>query len=392
MNMKGEAAVTAAKVTTMGFPVTVEHMDDLARQIGEHSLFGRTGGAATLAVGMAQIFSRVVNGRWLDLWYHFAIMFEALFILTTIDAGTRVGRYLLQDVLGHIWSPLRDTRNISANLLASVLMVGAWGYFLIQGVRDPLGGVNSLWPLFGIANQMLAAIALCLATTILLKTGIGRAGHVRLKGAVLALVAVVPLVWLLAVTVSAGYQKIWHSDIRIGFLAQAHSLLEKRPALEQAVETAKQGGVVAAVESAEKVLRTNGVLYFNNMLDAVVAGVFLVLLAGILALSVYEWAKLLRGSSPPALHETPPVWLPEYAVSESGGARLQAAVPLAIALARELSGEAHIEREAQLAVQACGESHVSAACSAHNIQGGKDVSQAYLDTLDRRYKGVTRCC
>jgi carbon starvation protein len=392
MNMKGEAAITAAKVTTMGFPVTVEYMDGLARQIGEHSLFGRTGGAATLAVGMAHIFSRVVNGRWLDLWYHFAIMFEALFILTTIDAGTRVGRYLLQDLLGHIWSPLKDTRNISANLLASVLMVGAWGYFLIQGVRDPLGGVNSLWPLFGIANQMLAAIALCLATTILLKTGIGRAGRMRLKGATLALVAVVPLVWLLAVTVTAGYQKIWHPDVRIGFLAQAHSLQEKRPALVQAVEAAKQGGVAAAVESAEKALRTNSVLYFNNMLDALVAGVFLALLAGILALSVFEWVKLLRGSSPPILRETPPVWLPDYAVSESSGVRLQAAVPLAIALARELSGEAHIEREAQITVQACGESHVSGACSAHNSHGEKGVSQAYLETLERRYKGVTRCC
>src|SRR5205823_2480404 len=169
MNVKGEAAATVAKVSSLGFPVTVEQMNQMAEQIGEKSLFGRTGGAATLAVGMAHIFSRAVKGRWLDLWYHFAIMFEALFILTTIDAGTRVGRYLLQDALGHFWKPLGDTKKLSANLVASVLMVAGWGYFLIQGVRDPLGGINSLWPLFGIANQMLAAIALCLVTTVILK-------------------------------------------------------------------------------------------------------------------------------------------------------------------------------------------------------------------------------
>ena len=144
-------------------------MDRLAAEVNEKTLFSRTGGAATLAAGMASIFSKVTRGRWVDLWYHFAIMFEALFILTTIDAGTRVGRYLLQDVLGNLWKPLGETKNTGANVLASVLLVSGWGYFLIQGVRDPLGGVNSLWPLFGIANQMLAAIGLCLGTTIILK-------------------------------------------------------------------------------------------------------------------------------------------------------------------------------------------------------------------------------
>src|SRR3954469_26012099 len=193
MNVKGEPAATVAKVNSLGFPVGVDQMDTLASTIGEKSLFGRTGGAATLAVGMAQIFSRVVGNKWLDLWYHFAIMFEALFILTTLDAGTRVGRYLLQDVLGNIYKPLGDTRNQNANILASVLVVSGWGYFLIQGVRDPLGGINSLWPLFGIANQLLASIALCLATTIILKMQL--ADKVRVGKPALALVTFIPLIW-----------------------------------------------------------------------------------------------------------------------------------------------------------------------------------------------------
>src|SRR5438477_158823 len=215
MNVKGDPAATVAKVSSLGFPVTVDQMNQMATQIGEKTLFGRTGGAATLAVGMAQIFSRAVSGRWLDLWYHFAIMFEALFILTTLDAGTRVGRYLLQDVLGNIWKPLGETRRIGANVVASVLMVSGWGYFLIQGVRDPLGGINSLWPLFGIANQLLAAIALCLATTILLKMSLRSAQssvgarHTKVGNPALALVTLVPLLWLLSVTMTEGVQKIF---------------------------------------------------------------------------------------------------------------------------------------------------------------------------------------
>ncbi len=164
-----KVVATAAKVTSEGFPVTADQMTRLAAEVGEPSLVGKTGGAVTLAVGMAHIFSRVTQGRWLDLWYHFAIMFEALFILTTIDAGTRVGRYLLQDALGHVWKPLRQTGHFGANLLASCGMVLGWGFFLIMGVRDPEGGVKALWPIFGISNQMLAGIALCLATTVILK-------------------------------------------------------------------------------------------------------------------------------------------------------------------------------------------------------------------------------
>jgi carbon starvation protein len=233
------AADTVAKVNATGFTVTQEQMTKLAADVKEHTLFGRTGGAATLAVGMAVIFSEVTRGRFLDLWYHFAIMFEALFILTTLDAGTRVGRYLLQDFLGNVWKPLADTKNMGANVLASSLVVVGWGYFLIQGVRDPLGGINSLWPLFGIANQLLAAIALCLATTVILKMQLAkREGSVAATSRThpaFALVTFVPLIWLLTVTITAGIQKIASEDPRIGFLSAARILEAKTPALEGAV-------------------------------------------------------------------------------------------------------------------------------------------------------------
>src|SRR5216117_1420632 len=219
LNVKGQPAETVAKVNATGFPVKMETMDSLARDVGEKTLFNRSGGAATLAVGMAQIFSKAVHGRWLDLWYHFAIMFEALFILTTLDAGTRVGRYLLQDVLGNLWKPLGDVKDLRANVLASGLIVAGCGYFLIQGVRDPLGGINSLWPLFGIANQLLASIALCLGTTVILKMHLAPGDPSNVAGAqlrasrpALALLTLIPLVWLLSVTVTAGLEKIFHSD------------------------------------------------------------------------------------------------------------------------------------------------------------------------------------
>lgn len=387
MNMKGEGAVTAERVTGLGFPVTLEHMNELADQVGENTLFGRTGGAATLAVGMAQIFSQVVSGRWLDLWYHFAIMFEALFILTTIDAGTRVGRYVLQDILGQMWKRLGDTRRLEANLLASVLMVGCWGYFLIQGVRDPLGGVNSLWPLFGIANQMLAAIALCLAVTILLKMGLSRAAQGRGTPA-LAWVAIVPLAWLLAVTFTAGFQKITHADPRIGFLAQANVLRSQRPALEAALEAAEKSGFPERSAAAAKALRANRMLVFNNELDAVVAGVFLLLLTAIVLLSARAWFLLLRGVIPPVLYETPPVWLPDYAVTEPSAGKLSAVLPLVVALAREVSGEAHIEREARSASHC----HHPADIAESPDRAERSHGETYAAALKHRYNGISRCC
>ena len=376
MNVKGDPAATVAKINALNFPVTVEQMNSLAHDLGERTLFGRTGGAATLAVGMAHIFSKAVNGRWLDLWYHFAVMFEALFILTTLDAGTRVGRYLLQGVLGKLCKPLGEPKNHLAVPVAAALMVGAWGYFLIQGVRDPLGGINSLWPLFGIANQMLAAIALCLGTTIILKKQLlpgDKTGRPAL-----ALVTLIPLIWLLAVTFTAGVEKIWSADPRIGFLAQARDLHEKSPGLARAVADAKSAANPAAVAVAEKVVRANRTLEFNNLLDAAVAGTFLALVAVIVLLSLREWFLLLSRRKPVVLYETEPVWLPDYALKESGPNLRSAAGAAAIALglAKELSGETHFERAKQ---NVC-------ACEPPNDQ------KVFVQVTEAKFNGVRRCC
>jgi carbon starvation protein len=386
ISSKGEAAETVAKVTALGFPVTLEQMGELADQIGEKSLFGRTGGAATLAVGMAHIFAKAFTGRWVDLWYHFAIMFEALFILTTIDAGTRVGRYLLQDLLGHVWRPLGRTGSVQANVLASFLMVGAWGFFLIQGVRDPLGGINSLWPLFGIANQMLAAIALCLATTILLKMALGRRIAAQSgPGLGVTLIVLIPLVWLLSVTLTAGIQKIWHSDPRIGFLAQAKGLAGQRPALDELLSNAKVAQSASAIAAAESALRNNRALRFNNLLDAAVAGIFLSLVVTIVALSAREWWLLVRHQKAPSLRETEPVWLPDHALAEAKPFRLAGIVGLALALVRELSGEADLERQKVASTAVATE-------SASPNQASTPTGNAYVEMTQRRFTGIRRCC
>ncbi|HTD87272.1 MAG TPA: carbon starvation CstA family protein [Candidatus Binatia bacterium] len=366
MNVKGTAAETVAKVSATGFPVTESQMAGLADQVKEKTLFGRTGGAATLAVGMANILSQVTKGRWLDIWYHFAIMFEALFILTTLDAGTRVGRYLIQDTLGNVYKPMGDTRSLQANVVSSLVVVAGWGYFLIQGVRDPLGGINSLWPLFGIANQLLASIALCLATTVILKMHLGD----RPRPA-FAIVTLIPLVWLLAVTMTAGAQKIFHSDPRIGFLANAKVLNEKLPALKAAPDT----------EENRTAIRTNRTLQFNNYLNAIVAGGFLILVVMIVLLSAREWILLIARRRVAQLHESPPVWLPEYAVAEARPASGLALIALGFALIRELSGQADVER-----AQKC-------TCRVFRVSGMEDRGAAYERALEGKYNGsVNRCC
>jgi len=342
MNISSEAPTAAAKaadiiqrVNATGFHLAEGTMENLAAEVQENTLYGRTGGAATLAVGMAQIFKQVTGGRGLGLWYHFAIMFEALFILTTLDAGTRVGRYLLQDFLGHLHPALGNTRAVFPNLFASVLMVAAWGWFLIQGVRDPLGGINSLWPLFGIANQLLAAIALILATTILLKMVIARR-----QSRWLVLVTLIPLCWLLTVTFTAGIQKMFHSAPRIGFLAAARHLDSQLPALQQAVVTATG---TEAVPVALKAVAKNRAVRTNNLIDFVVTGVFLTLASLVAGIGVFEWFRLLRGSRPPDLRESDPVWrapdpiLPN-AVSPLG------AMAVTVALARNLTDQDAIDR------------------------------------------------
>ncbi|MCB5186434.1 carbon starvation protein A [Methylobacillus caricis] len=212
-----EAADAVATISAWGFPVTVEQMEILARDMGESTLFARTGGAPSLAVGMASIFGSAFGQSMLALWYHFAIMFEAIFILTTLDAGTRVGRFMLQDMLGNFWPKLGQTSWYPSVLLTSAIVVAGWGYFLYIGVIDPNGGVNILWPLFGISNQMLAAIALSVATGILIKSG-------RLRH---AWVTAVPLAWLVLITTTAAWEKITSPDVRVGFIAAANDMADK---------------------------------------------------------------------------------------------------------------------------------------------------------------------
>ncbi|HEX4629909.1 MAG TPA: carbon starvation CstA family protein [Chthoniobacterales bacterium] len=278
INTKGAPTEVVSKISAAGFPVTEAGMEKLASDLGEKTMFNRAGGAPTFAVGMAHMFSRVTsNPIALALWYHFAIMFEALFILTTLDAGTRVGRFLLQDLLGNLWKPLGNTRSWTANLFTSLLLVAAWGWFLYQGVIDPLGGINSLWPLFGLANQLLAVIALCLGTTVLIK--MGKARHI--------FVTLAPLCFMVAVTFSAAYMKIFSADARLGFLSGADSLTRTAASLTDPTKAAEM-------------VRQAAIWRF----DAFVAFAFVALVFLIVAGSAWEWWKLLRGTKRIVLHES----------------------------------------------------------------------------------------
>lgn len=337
----------AATVSAWNFPVTAAQITDLASAIGEKSVLARTGGAPTLAIGMAHIFEKLIGGDTaMKLWYHFALMFEALFILTTLDVATRIGRFLIQELGGRMWKPLGDTRSYPANITASVLFASAWGYFLYSGVKDPLGGVNSLWPLFGIANQLLACVALCLGSTLIIK--MGKARHVW--------VTLLPLGWLSAVTFTAGFQKIGDANPRVGFLAMAHKLSADLAA----------GRIPAAKLAATRAL------IFTSYLDAVAAGIFLALVVAILIVSVREWALILSGRKQPVLHETEPVWLSSPAAeAQRPWWRLGATAVVLGSLARELSGEAAAARTELPA------------------------DQALEATLAHKYdnsKGPSRCC
>jgi len=279
INVKGEPAAVVRQVSEAGFPITETSMKNLAEELGEKTMFGRTGGAPTFAVGMAKMFSGILGTvRALPLWYHFAIMFEALFILTTIDAGTRVGRFLIQDLLGSLTPRLGHNGTILSNVVASSLFVGAWGWFLYQGVVDPMGGINSLWPIFGIANQLLAVIALSFGTTILIKMGKARYSWVSL----------VPLSWLFIVTMTAGWMKIFSPDPKIGFLSAAAGLKEK----------------ILGGGTALEISQWNQLVY-NNYIDAFITAIFIALVILILVTCAAEWYQLLFKGKIAELHEEP---------------------------------------------------------------------------------------
>jgi carbon starvation protein len=266
----GTTAQSAAQaVAQWGFTLSPDQLDVLAREMGESTLLSRTGGAPSLAVGMAGILHGVFSGAGLALWYHFAIMFEAVFILTTIDAGTRVGRFMLQELLGHVYRPLGQTSWYPSILISSALVVAGWGYFLYQGVVDPLGGINSLWPLFGIANQLLAAVALCVAATVLFKMGKMRYSWVPL----------VPLGWLAAATLTAGWQKVFSPDPKLGFLSHAQSLDLTTP-------------------NAARMI-------FNDRLDAALALFFMAIVVVVILASAREWYQIAAKKKTPQVNEAP---------------------------------------------------------------------------------------
>jgi len=261
----------AQVISSWGFVITPEMLTQTAKDVGEASILSRAGGAPTLAVGMAHIFSSFLGGKALmAFWYHFAILFEALFILTTIDAGTRVGRFMIHDLLGSFWEPLRHTESWGANLLSTSLCVSMWGYFLYQGVVDPLGGINTLWPLFGISNQMLAGIALTLATVVLFK----------MKRERYAWVTILPTIWLLICTLTAGLQKLFHPDAKISFVAHAHKFGDALAA----------GKIIAPAKTMEEMQR----IVFNDWVNSGVCALFVAVVLSMIGFGLLAAWRALR--------------------------------------------------------------------------------------------------
>ncbi len=289
-----ESAATA--IRQWGFVVNPADLAALAHQVGEKTLLSRTGGAPSLAVGMAHLFSGVLGGpSAMAIWYHFAIMFEALFILTTLDAGTRVGRFMLQDLGKHVWEPFGRVSWYPATIVASAAITAMWGYFLYQGVTDPLGGINSLWPLFGISNQLLAAVALCVGTTIIIK--MGRARY--------AWVTMLPLAWLSIVTLSAGWLKVMSADPKLGFLAHARTI-------EAAIASGPLPAAIKSVSDAHRMI-------FNDRLDAAVAAFFMISVVVILVESIREWTRILSGRKAAVSSEVQFMQAPPLAADSLGG-------------------------------------------------------------------------
>lgn len=263
----------AQVISNWGFVVTPEMLTQAAKDVGESTILSRTGGAPTLAVGMAEILSSAIGGKALmAFWYHFAILFEALFILTTIDAGTRVARFMIQDLIGTYRPSFKDTKSWSANIIATTIAVSGWGYFLYQGVVDPLGGINTLWPLFGIANQMLACIALTLCTVVLFK----------MKREKYAWVTIVPALWVATCTLTAGWQKIFHTNPAIGFLSHA----------EKFGASLAAGEILAPAKSIEDMQR----IVFNDYVNATMAGLLITL---VLTMAAFALAAIWRALANP---------------------------------------------------------------------------------------------
>jgi carbon starvation protein CstA len=281
-----DAASAAAAVTNMGFAITPEALAQAARDVGETTIISRTGGAPTLAVAMAEIFSNLIGGQAMKaFWYHFAILFEALFILTAVDAGTRAGRFMLQDLIGLAVPSFRNASAIGPGIVATALCVTAWGFFLYQGVTDPLGGVNTLWPLFGISNQMLAAVALILATVVLF----------RMKRQRYAWVTILPAAWLCLCTITAGLLKLFSSDPKVGFLAHASKF----------ADAAARGEILAPAKTMAEMQR----IIFNDRIDAALIALFLGVVVSILAFGIRSCRAALKVDRP-TVTEVPPMLVP----------------------------------------------------------------------------------